>query len=125
VRENDRGHVAEAPVEPAEHDLELRPVLRRTCVGDGESAAVLDDVPVHELRAEAPDAARDLGWLGRPHRHRRILAENGRSPPRGRASPSAPAASRYLSSSAACFGVTTRVITFSQFTNTSCSDAFS
>jgi hypothetical protein len=50
---------------------------------------------------------------------------NGRSPRVGRASPSAPAASRYLSASAACFGVTTRVINFSQFTNASCSDAFS
>jgi len=38
---------------------------------------------------------------------------------------SARAASHYWLSSAACFGVTMRVITFSQFTKTSCSDAFS
>src|SRR5207248_7259357 len=67
--------VAEAPAEAGEAGVELRPVLRRAAVDHGEAPAVLDEVPVHELRAEPPDAARDLGRVGGPHGHGRIVAE--------------------------------------------------
>jgi hypothetical protein len=72
VRQDDRHQLARRPPERPERRLELGERRPRSRVDRGQAGAVLDQVPVHERRAQASDTVRHLRSAGgtiRAHRH--------------------------------------------------------